>query len=134
MFELAITSDHGPIDLKHIAERQHLSEKYLSKLVIPLKSAGFISAARGAHGGYTLLKEPSEITIKDIVEAAEGRISLIDCLQANPTCDMESSCPTKGLWSKLETQIVSYLESVTLKNLIEDYKKNNNGESLIYHI
>ncbi|MDD5513500.1 MAG: Rrf2 family transcriptional regulator, partial [Candidatus Omnitrophica bacterium] len=52
MLDLALNQSNGPVLLKEISKRQEISEKYLSQLVIPLKSKGLINASRGAHGGY----------------------------------------------------------------------------------
>ena len=60
--------------LREIAKREEISEKYSSNLVNPLKSMGLVEATRGVHGGYTLGKEPSGITMKEIVEALEGSL------------------------------------------------------------
>ena len=80
MLELALSHGKGPIFLKDIARRQEISDKYLSQIIIPLKSAGLVSSHRGAHGGYVLQREPARITIREIVEVLEG-ITLQDLVR-----------------------------------------------------
>jgi Rrf2 family cysteine metabolism transcriptional repressor len=61
MIELAVRQDKGPVYLKDIARAGQMSEKYLSQLVLPLRSAGLVNTFRGAKGGYVLGKNVSEI-------------------------------------------------------------------------
>jgi Rrf2 family protein len=83
MLTLAVHYDRGPMYLKDIAEAEEISEKYLSLLVIPLRQAGLIHSIRGAYGGYSLAKDPSQINLGEIVEVLEGD-SIVDCLK-NPS-------------------------------------------------
>ncbi|MCK5568600.1 MAG: Rrf2 family transcriptional regulator, partial [Spirochaetes bacterium] len=80
MLELAVNYDQGPMLLKEIAKRQELSEGYLQHIVDALKGSGLIHSNRVGHGGYTLAKIPSEITMLDILNSLEGRINLVECV------------------------------------------------------
>ena len=60
--------------------RRDISEKYLGQIIIPLKSAGLVISHRGAHGGYSLARPPEDITVKDVVEAIEGTIAPVPCV------------------------------------------------------
>jgi len=70
MLGLALHYGNGPRLLKDIAREQEISEKYLTQLVIPLKARGLIKASRGAHGGYTLAREPSRVHEDRVVRHA----------------------------------------------------------------
>ena len=134
MFELALFNGKGTVFLKDIAERQVLSEKYLSKLVIPLKAAKLINASRGAHGGYTLAKVPSEITVRQIVEVLEGDICPVECVNNSSVCDRLDLCPTRDIWAVLQQEIYKVLDAVTLQKIIDDYKKKIENGSISYSI
>jgi len=134
MFELALAYEKGAVFLKDIAERQALSEKYLSKLVIPLKAAKLINASRGAHGGYTLAKKPSEITVRQIVEVLEGDICPVECVNNSSVCERLALCPTRDIWSMLQSEIYKVLEAVTLQKIIDDYKNKMENGSISYSI
>ncbi|MFA5284396.1 MAG: Rrf2 family transcriptional regulator, partial [Smithellaceae bacterium] len=84
MTVLAQNYGKGPVFLKDIAKGENISEKYLSLIIIPLRGVGLINSVRGAHGGYNLSKEPSQITLKEIVDVLEGDCSLVDCVK-NPS-------------------------------------------------
>ena len=125
MLELALNFNNGTIFLKDIAEKEEISEKYLSHLVIPLKSSGLISSSRGAHGGYQLTKSPSQITLKEIVQTLEGSISCVECVKNPSICPRVSKCATRGIWEKLDEKISDELNSVTLEDLANSQKKLN---------
>src|SRR4030042_5221483 len=123
LFELALNYNNGYMLLKDISEKQDISEKYLSNIIVLLRNANFVNSVRGAHGGYTLAKEPSNITIKEIVDVLEGRPYLIECIKNNKVCERNKLCPSHELWKNLETEIGKFLEGITLQNLIDDFYK-----------
>lgn len=125
MLELALNFNKGTIFLKDIAEKEEISEKYLSHLVIPLKSSGLISSSRGAHGGYKLAKSPSQITLKEIVQTLEGGISCVECVKNPSICSRVSKCVTRGIWEKLDEKISDELSSITLEDLVNSQKEIN---------
>jgi len=69
MIDLAIFSGNGPVLVKDIAQRQKMSARYLEQLLLAPKAAGMIRSMRGAHGGFTLTRAPSEITLREIVQS-----------------------------------------------------------------
>ena len=133
MLELALYYGKGPVLLKDIAKREEISEGYLEHLLPPLKAAGLVNSSRGAHGGYTLAKTPSEITLREVVQALEGPLSPVECVDTPNVCQRVRSCVTRDIWKELGEKISQTLESVTLKDMVE--MQNNKGEtSLIYNI
>jgi len=125
MLELALNFSKGTIFLKDIAEKEEISEKYLSHLVIPLKASGLISSSRGAHGGYMLAKSPSKINLKEIVQTLEGGISCVECVKNPSICPRFSKCATRGIWEKLDEKISDELSSITLTKLMNLQKEMN---------
>lgn len=133
MLELALYYGKGPVLLKDIAKREEISEGYLEHLLPPLKAAGLVNSSRGAHGGYTLAKTPSEITLREVVQALEGPLSPAECVHTPNVCQRVRSCVTRDIWKKLGEKISQTLESVTLKDMVE-MQKNRGETSLIYNI
>ncbi|MBN2753366.1 MAG: Rrf2 family transcriptional regulator [Candidatus Goldbacteria bacterium] len=130
LFELAYNYGKGPQLLNVIAEKQDISEKYLSKIVLQLKSAGIINSQRGAKGGYELAKEPSKINMLQVMNSLEGDTGVVECVKDAGLCDKSRRCPARGFWCKLESQMVKTLESTTLEDIVNDYKvlnKENEG-------
>ncbi len=119
--------------LKDIAKRQDVSEKYLSQIIIPLKSAGFVASIRGAHGGYSLAKDPEDITLKGIVEAVEGDVTILDCVREKKHCRRAGSCTMRDVWCRLDDTISQFLAGITLKTLADDAKRNEKDRPVKYH-
>ena len=133
MLELAMKSTQGQIFLKDIAREESISEKYLSLIIIPLRGAGLVSSTRGAHGGYTLAKPPSEITIKEIVDILEGDTCLVDCVKNPSACQRSSRCASRDLWTNLNDRISQTLDSITLEDLVR-MSRDKNENAPMYHI
>lgn len=72
MLSLARAHGHGSTLLKDIVEREGLPGTYLEQLMVPLRKSGIVLAVRGAKGGYTLARNPAEITVLSILEALEA--------------------------------------------------------------
>lgn len=134
MLELALQYGQGTVFLKDIAERQELSEKYLSKLVIPLKAAKLINASRGAHGGYALASPAEAITVRQIVEALEGDIFPVECVNRSEICSRAELCPTRDVWAKLHQEACRVLDGITLRQLVDDYKAKIANNAICYSI
>jgi Rrf2 family protein len=114
LIELARRGSEGPVDLGTIAESQAIPETYLAKLVVPLRNAGIIRSARGAKGGYELLRSPGDIPVLDVVEVLEGRSSLLECTERPELCARSADCPTLPIWTGLEKTVRDYLRNVTV--------------------
>ena len=120
MLELALKHGKGPMFLKDISGRQEISEKYLGQIIIPLKARGLVTAYRGAHGGYALSREPGKINLRDIVDALENGLSLVDCVKHPAVCKRSNTCITQGVWNRVEKAIVEALEGITLADLVRE--------------
>jgi Rrf2 family cysteine metabolism transcriptional repressor len=119
MYELAVHYGEEPVIIKDIAARQEISEKYLSKLIIPLKGSRLVNSARGSHGGYTLARDPSKITLREIVAILEGDISPVECVKNEALCNKSKNCPTRDLWCRFDRTINDFLEGITLDDLAQ---------------
>ncbi|MBL7084618.1 MAG: Rrf2 family transcriptional regulator [Candidatus Omnitrophica bacterium] len=134
MLDLALRYGNGPILLRDIAGRQEISEKYLGQLVTPLKVAGLINSIRGAHGGYMLAKEPSEITLKEVIQSLEGSLSLSECIDVPRVCQRVSSCVTRDILEEMSEKMIGVLESTTLQDMISREKQKSKLQPLTYSI
>jgi Rrf2 family protein len=117
MLDLACRYGNGPVYLRDIAVREDISEKYLSQIIIPLRSSGLVRSTRGARGGYSLAKPPNEVTLLEIMEPLEGGNSLVDCVKDVSICERISTCAARDIWTILSEKISEVLHSVTLGDL-----------------
>ena len=121
MAHLAGTDAARPVSLGSIAEAEGLPLAYLEHLVQRLRRQGLVESRRGAHGGYTLSRPATEITMAEIVEALEGNLAPIECITPEGMCSREvagqAPCPTKLLWTRVQGSIVRTLNDMTLSDL-----------------
>jgi Rrf2 family protein len=128
MTALARNYGKDPVFLKDIAKGENISEKYLSLIIIPLRGVGLVNSVRGAYGGYNLSKDPSEITLKEIVDVLEGDCSLVDCVKNPSSCSRISTCASHDIWAIIGEKITETLSSITLDKLakMNQEKEENN--------
>ncbi|MHA1599664.1 MAG: SUF system Fe-S cluster assembly regulator [Alphaproteobacteria bacterium] len=90
----------------------------VAKVLNALAHGQLISSRRGAGGGYTLVRPAKEITVAEIIQALEGPIALTACVEGSPDgCDVESLCPMRGNWNKVNRAIHGALSQVTLADM-----------------
>ena len=124
MYQLACHYGEGPIPLNSIAEEQALSENYLEQLVATLRKEGLLNSVRGAQGGYMLAKPPEDITVGNILRILEGDLAPADCVvDEEYECAKEENCVTKLVWMRIRDSIDSVIDSITLKDMLDESKK-----------
>jgi len=101
-----------------LAKDTGLPAPTVSKLLRLLSRADLLDAQRGASGGYALLREPSSISVADVIQAIEGPIALMDCLDhSTPECGVESLCPTRTNWDRINQAILTALSAISLEEM-----------------
>ena len=123
MLELALRFGNGPVLLKDIAKSQGISAGYLEHIMPPLKAAGLVSSTRGAHGGYTLSRQPSEITLGEVVSVVEGGMALVECVASPNVCSRSDRCITRDIWGRAGEKIAEVLDSITLGDMVDSQKE-----------
>lgn len=123
MLSLARNFKKGYMLLKDVARQEGISEKYLSLIVIPLRKSGLLLSSRGANGGYSLSKPPSEINLKEIIEPLEGDLEVIECIKGKEICEKSNICPSHDIWALLGNRIADFLVTITLEDLLKMQKE-----------
>ena len=134
MLELACSYGKGPVLLRDISSRQEISLKYLDRILSSLKAAGLVKTLRGAKGGYALSRLPAEVTLKHIVEALEGRVELVACVNNQQICPRVQSCVTHDLWQEMESSIEGFLARTTLEDLVDRDRDKRKLSPKMYYI
>ncbi len=119
MCDLANHYREGPIAIKDVSKRQELSESYLENLMTPLKAIGLVRTERGSRGGFILNKEPSQITLGEIVRIMDGSLSPVACVDDETFCHRAPQCVTRIIWCRLEKAITDVLDNVTLADMVK---------------
>lgn len=119
MIDLAQHYNEGFIALKDISTRQEISKKYLEQIIPFLNRSNLLNSNKGHMGGYQLAKSPSQITIREILESAEGSLAPVSCMNNSPNlCEKCSDCMTLPIYEGLYDVVIKYFESITLEDII----------------
>ena len=118
LVELSILESSGPVSLSDIATNQNIELNYLEQLFRKLRIAGIVRSIRGRNGGYIYAKNPSNISIKEVMHAVD---EVLDATKCNGTsaCHNGKKCSTHDLWHDLNILVEDYLEKITINNLVE---------------
>lgn len=114
LLSIALHGQNGPTSVKEIAERTALPQPYLEQILLSVKGAGLVFSKRGVGGGYVLARPPDEITLADIIGAADGPLS-----SAFGDLDhREGHCALQDVWSLVSEAMRGVLEAHTLADLV----------------
>ncbi len=130
MLRLSKLADYGSQIMTHMARDKHvhsaseiaeslgITVPTVSKILKMLARQNLVASVLGAKGGYTLSREPSEISIAEIINAMDGPIALTEC-SSTSVCSRESVCSTRGNWQGINQIILGTLEKMKLAEMIE---------------
>lgn len=119
LIDLAEHSDNSYVPMKEVAERQEISLKYLERILPVLAKNHLIDGVHGKGGGYKLTRKPEEYPVGEILRLTEGDLAPVSCLECNAEqCHRTGDCRTLPMWSKLHDMINTYLDGVTIADLM----------------
>ena len=121
MIDLGLRAQSGPVALAAISARQQISLSYLEQLFGKLRRHELVESTRGPGGGYSLGRKAEEITVADIIVAVDEPLDATGC-GGKGDCMGEDSgkCMTHDLWAGLNAKMIEFLDSVTLKKLVDE--------------
>jgi len=135
LIELALINGEGLIGAKEIASRQGLPARFLEQQVTALKKAGLVSSQRGAGGGCALAKEPSSISVLEVIEALDGPVINMDCLaDGDQSCSQDSCCVVQELWHRSQVKLKDFLQDISIADLAKRHKDIQGSKSIMYYI
>lgn len=108
------------MSMREISEAQHIPQNYLAKIMRRLVERGIIRSMVGPEGGYFLRRAPKDINLRDIYEAVEGEIRVIDCMDQDEVCALYENCTQLPVWDKLKVSMIKLLEKTTLEDLLSE--------------
>ena len=104
--------------VSQVAAAEELPESYLAKIFQDLARSRLLISHRGAKGGFSLVDDPQEINLLQIIEAVEGPIALAPCLDIREGCDRVNLCEIYDALDSAQAQMISVLEGTTLADLV----------------
>ncbi|MDY6214911.1 Fe-S cluster assembly transcriptional regulator IscR [Actinobacillus porcinus] len=128
ILDIALFGADGPVTLAEISERQNISLSYLEQLFAKLRRHGLVKSVRGPGGGYCLGQSADKISIGMVVNAVNEKIAVTRCL-GHGNCQNGQECLTHHLWEDLSHRIESFLDEITLAELVNKHnvRKGHHG-------
>lgn len=129
---LELTLAHGTATLQRqdIAARQHIPIEFLEQILLALKRAGLLSSRRGAKGGYTLIKQPKDISLGHVIRILDGPLAPIGCVsktayQKCADCPYanKTQCPVQHVMGTVRDAIAGILDNYTLADFASGHRK-----------
>lgn len=109
-----------------IALRQRIPNNLIVQIISTLREAGLVASTRGPAGGITLTCNPTEISLRRIIELLDGRIGITRCLLQDRPCRDQISCALRGVWAEAQDRMLEVLDRVTIGDLarveVENWK------------
>ena len=124
MIDLALNGTDSYVPITSVSQRQQISEKYLEQIITQLSRAKLVKSARGAQGGYRLVREPKDYTAGEIIRAVEGSLAPVACLEpGHEICSRAEQCVTLDLWKEIQDAVDTIVDHTTLADLVEKQKQ-----------
>jgi Rrf2 family iron-sulfur cluster assembly transcriptional regulator len=118
MVHLAKSYHDGPVSSRTISDQDNVPYQLTCKLMQMLNSAGLVTSFMGPKGGFCLSREPSKISLLDVIDAIQQPISLNRCLLAKDICPQHKHCAVRPKLIGLQEYIARYLSNLTLDELV----------------
>lgn len=133
MIKLSKMTDYGVVIMSEMAKIEGrimtapdlslhtgLAVPTAAKILRILAKSDLVKSSRGAHGGYQLDRDPENISIAEIVRVMEGPVAVTSCVdESEINCSVETCCPMRGGWNKINRAINSAMEEVTLADMCQ---------------
>ena len=123
MIDLSENHSDDFIPLRDIAKRQDISEKYLESIIKLLVKHKLLIGLRGKGGGYRLMKNPSDITVGEVLRIAEENIMIDN--EDIENMHRTSEYRTIDMWEKLSKMISNYFDGISIADLIVEDPGND---------
>ena len=134
LVDIAASGGKGPRTIKEIAASQGISEKFISRIAVPLRRAGLLATERGVNGGLRLARFPDKITLLDIVTATDGPLSLVRCLSRPGVCQRQGRCAAEKAWGRVNDALSAALRRVKLSDVVAEQSRYSGPEEPDYCI
>ncbi len=133
MLNLAINYGTDPVSVPGLARRLDIPIKFLEQILSELKKGGFVESRRGNVGGYLLSKDPSEITLGEVVRFIVGSTEPIACISKTYSgCKESSTCVFRDIWFQVNEATTRIIDRINFEELAK--KALGPSESLVYQI
>ena len=125
LFELARRDGSDPVSVAEIARVQAIPPRFLEIILGQLKQAGYVVSRRGPQGGYLLARDPSEITVGDVIRTIQGEIGPVHCQVESSgwDCPLSGDCVFFPMWERARTALSGVFDDTTFADLVREDRK-----------
>jgi Rrf2 family transcriptional regulator, cysteine metabolism repressor len=138
LFELAKSSQEGPVHIEDIARRQTIPKKFLANLLVQLKRGRFVQSKKGPEGGYYLARPARHINVGEVVRLLDGPIAPIQCVSRTlgERCELGGRCGFFPVWKRVRDAVAEIVDRTTIADVVAEYEREEAaaGKALMYHI
>ncbi|MCL2632465.1 MAG: Rrf2 family transcriptional regulator [Coriobacteriia bacterium] len=114
-----VLNDGKPMSVREASEQYDVPYAFARSIQHALVQAGLVRSIRGAHGGMLLNADPNELTLFQLIEAVQGPINVAVCTTDKGWCSRDEHCQFHKVWEGANSLLIDYLESVSIKELLE---------------
>lgn len=120
---LFLVENRGRLATKsEIAKAVDAPELFVAKILQRLVKASVLVSVRGIHGGFSLAREPSSISLLDVLGASQASLAFRPCVTNPRACALQDTCPSRPVWLKIYENTVNELRQSTFDKLAKDHK------------
>ena len=135
LVELGRRHGQGPVSAREIARTQKIPARFCEQVLGDLRKAGLLESQRGASGGCWLARDPSEITISEVVDVVEGPVVTQACLDPfDDDARTQAHSAIQELWLELQITIRDRLSRVTVGDLVRRQDELDASSYLVFQI
>ncbi len=110
---------NGPTPVREIAHARDIPPYFLAKLVPPLVRAGILRSTRGKNGGVEFARDPSDVSLADVVRVIEGEEYFRECVFELFPCEGNPNCPLHDVWDPVRNEITRFLTETKIKHVAD---------------
>ncbi|MGF1480652.1 MAG: RrF2 family transcriptional regulator [Cyanophyceae cyanobacterium] len=129
LLELTDQYQQRPLQIRQIAAKQNISDRYLEQLLATLRRGGLVKSQRGAKGGYLLARNPRRITLLDVISCLEGSESTGS--QDGNVATVEKNV-VQEVWREVYQSALEVLQNYTLQDLSDKRKAQSQSDFMYY--
>lgn len=117
----------GRVEAKVISEKENIPLRFLLKLLRKLTAAGIIRSYRGTGGGYSIARSPRDVSIRAVIEAIEGPITVNRCLLDPAACNLNRAghCDIHRALGKIQKSLLADLEDANFESILASEDDGN---------
>ena len=136
LVEIGFESSSRPnnlIQISTVAQRTNIPEKFLEQILLALRNGGVLKSKRGVEGGYSLGKDPENITIGEVIRLLDGPLAPIPCVSQTSyepcSCPDQETCGLHIAMKEVRNALAGILDKYTLRRLIKEVQVHRNRKS-----